>query len=234
MPRHYLCTMEKCSNIKVRQLHDFRSLSKKSLNRLVHTSESLFVPKGTVIFEENQPLNKVYCIKEGACKFSTFDNLGREHITRFLGKGDIMGKRSLVSNRCAKVSATALVDSVLCCLDKKEIQKNLKTNPDFCNDLLSAFVDDVDTHDSTRTIYCAHKSIKQRLAKLILYLAEKFGQEPNGKLLIRIKREDMASVLGTSQEYVINLLTHFKNKGFLKITRSEIILDSKKGLKNLI
>ncbi|MEM7485267.1 MAG: Crp/Fnr family transcriptional regulator [Bacteroidota bacterium] len=226
--------MERCTIIKAQQLRNFESLSKMALDRVLETSESLFVSKGAIIFKENQLLNKLYCIKEGACKFSTFDNLGREHILRFLGKGDIMGKRSIISNKGANVTATALTETVLCCFDKSEIQYNLKTNTDFCNDLLHAFIEDANAVDKTRTIYCANKGIKQRLAQLLLYLAEKFGQDPSGKLMIRLKREDMASVLGTSQEYIINLLTHFKNKGFLQVNRSEIVLNSKEELRELI
>ncbi|MEX0316140.1 MAG: Crp/Fnr family transcriptional regulator [Allomuricauda sp.] len=226
--------MGKCTEIQAYQLRNFRSLSKKALDKIVNSSESLFLPKGSVVFEENQTLNKLYCIKEGACKFSTLDNLGREHILRFLGEGEIMGKRSILSNKGAKVSATTLTDTTLCCLDKNEILQNLKNNPDFCNDLFHAFAEDISINEHIRIIFCTHNGIKQRLASLLLYLADKFGQAPDGKLCVRLKREDMAAVLGTSQEYVVNLLAYLKSKELIKIKRSEIFITSKKGLSELI
>ncbi|WP_136467597.1 Crp/Fnr family transcriptional regulator [Flagellimonas onchidii] len=226
--------MGKCTEIQAHQLRNFKSLSKKALDKVVKTSEQLFLPKGSIVFEENQHLNRLYCIKEGACKFSTLDNLGQEHILRFLGEGEVMGKRSLVSNKGAKVSATTLTDTVLCSFDKNEILQNLKTNADFCNDLLNAFVEDISINEHTRIIFCTHNGIKKRLASLLLYLADKFGQEPNGKLFIRLKREDMAAVLGTSQEYVVNLLTYFKRKKLIKIERSEVFIVSKRGLNEMI
>lgn len=226
--------MEKCSQIRAKQLRDFKSLDNKALEKILASSESITLPKGSVVFTENQHLNKLYCIKEGACKFSTVDNAGQEHILRFLGQGDIMGKRAILSNRGAKVSATTLTETKLCCIDKDGILENLKSNTEFCNDLLNALIEDINTNEHTRIIFCSHKGIKQRLASLLLYLAEKYGQDETGKILLKIKREDMASVLGTSQEYIINLLAKFKDKDLLTVKRREIILLSKERLQELI
>ena len=76
--------------------------------------------------------------------------------------------------------------------------------------LLDALIEDANINDHTRIIFCVHKGIKQRLAQLLLYLLEKYGMDTDGKLLLRLKREDMAAVLGTSQEYIINLIKTFK------------------------
>lgn len=225
--------MENCTEIKARQLRHFETLDKKAMVQLLASTEMVSLPKGTLVFEENQQLNKLYCIKQGACKFSTVDKGGQEHILRFLGEGDIMGKRSIISNEGAKVSATTLTDTVLCCVDKINILQCLKSNSAFCDDLLHAFIEDVNINEHTRVIFCVHKGIKQRLASLLLYLAEKFGQSEKGKLLIKLKRGDMASVLGTSAEYVINLLNSFKIKGYIRIVKREIFITSKSGLEKI-
>nr|WP_299383118.1 Crp/Fnr family transcriptional regulator [Allomuricauda sp.] len=226
--------MVKHADICVDELCNLKSLSAKALERVIRTSESVFLPKGTTVFEENQQLNKLYCIKEGACKFSTMDTSGREHILRFLGKGEIMGKRSLISNKGAKVTATTLTDTELYCLDKNEISDNLRVNTNFCNDLLNAMVQDINLNQNARIAFSPHKGIRERLINLLIYLAEKFGLEANGKLVMRLRREDMASVLGTSPEYIINLLTQFKQKKILTISKGEIVLGDMEKLKTLI
>lgn len=232
---NYLCDdMEKCNHIKAEQLNNFKTLDAKAFQKTIAGSESLFFPKDTIVFEENQQLNKLYCIKKGACKFSTLDKTGQEHILRFLGEGDIMGKRSIISNEGAKVSATALTDTIVCSIDKSDILENIKVNTTFCNDLLNALVEDVNINEHTRIIFCVHKGMKQRLASLLIYLSEKFGQDDKGKLLIQIKREDMAAVLGTSQEYIINLLARFKALGLLGVQGRNLILSSKDELAKLI
>ncbi len=228
-----LNTMTKCTELKVRQLKDFRSLDKASRTQMLKGSEAISIPKGAIIFEENQQLKKLYCIRKGACKFSTINHGGQEQILRFLGEGEVMGKRSLITNNGAKVSATALTNTLLCCIDKNEVVKNLKTNTVFCNDLMKAFVDDMNTNEYTRSIFYSCKSIKSRLASLLLYLGEKFGVNSEGKLLLRIRREDMAAVLGTSSEYIINLLKYFRTKKLIKIVKREIYIISKSELKKI-
>ena len=229
----YLCGMGKCAEIRSKQLKNFEALSVKAKTKLALHSESIKLPKGSIIFQEDQPLRKLYCIQKGACKFSKVDNDGQEHILRFLGKGEVMGKRAILTNNGAKVSAIALTDTELCCLDKRDIIENLNNNPRFCQDFLDALVEDANINDHTRIIFCVHKGIKQRLAQLLLYLFEKYGVDESGKLLLRLKREDMAAVLGTSQEYVINLLRSFKNFGLIDTLKSEIYILSKEGLKGI-
>lgn len=230
---YYLCGMEKYSTIKAKQLHDFKTLSETARLKIIAGTESRFFPKGSIVFKQEQKLNKLYCIKEGACKFSTLDKTGQEHILRFLGEGDIMGKRSIISDSGAKVSATALTDTMVCCVDKSDILENIATNSDFCNDLLSALIEDLNINEHTHVIFSVQHKIKRRLASLLLYLAAKFGQDKDGKLTIKVKREDMAAVLGTSPEYVINLLNSFKAKGYIKISKREVYILTSQGLQEI-
>lgn len=225
--------MGNCSEIQSKQLKNFEALSIEAREKLAQHSESIQLPKGSIIFEEEQPLSKLYCIQKGACKFSKIDTTGQEHILRFLGQGEVMGKRSILTNNGAKVSAVALTDTELCCLDKDDIVENLNNNPRFCQDFLDALVEDANINDHTRIIFCVHKGIKQRLAQLLLYLLDKYGMDEDGKLLLRLKREDMAAVLGTSQEYIINLLKSFKNFGLINTVKSEIYVLSKEGLEKI-
>ncbi|MEM9077081.1 MAG: Crp/Fnr family transcriptional regulator [Bacteroidota bacterium] len=222
--------MVKQVEIRNRQLKDFESLSSIARERLLSTSESIKLPKGSLIFEESQPLNKLFCIKKGACKFSKVDNSGQEHILRFLGEGEVMGKRSVVTNLGARVSAVALTETELCCLDKTEIQKNLEENPKFCQDFLDSLIEDADINETTRMLFYSHKGFKSRLAMLLLYLLKKFGTNSEGKLNIKIKRDDMATVLGTSPEYIINLLKNFKRLKLIDVKKRELYILSKSGL----
>ena len=82
--------MVNCTKIRNKQLKDFDSLSTKAKERLLLTSESVKLPKGSLIFEERQLLNKLFCIKKGACKFTKTDTSGQEHILRFLGEGEVI------------------------------------------------------------------------------------------------------------------------------------------------
>jgi len=227
----YLCSMEKCETIKAPQLDDFSALDGKMLNQLKKSSTSIFVAKGKTLFKENQLLNQLYCIKTGACKFTRVDSTGREHILRFLGEGELLGKRSIISNSGAKVSAKTLTDCTFCAIDKTVILKCLNENRLFCKQLLFALTEDLNQSEHERILFGTGKGIKQRLASLLLYLNDSFGKNDEGELTIQLKREDMAAVLGTSQEYIINLLREFKDLGVIGMNKRKIKIISKKGMK---
>lgn len=225
--------MGNCVEIQSEQLRDFSSLPEKAREALFRATEPLSLPKGAVLFEEDDHLNHLFCIKKGACKFSRLDNMGQEHILRFLGTGELMGKRSILTDKGAKVRATALMNTELCCIAKNSITQNLKENTEFSKDYTNALAEDVNINEHTRVIFCVHKGIKQRLAQLLLYILDKFGVDSDKRLLLRLKREDMAAVLGTSPEYVINLLKRFKNLGLIAIVKSELYILSKAGLEDM-
>jgi CRP-like cAMP-binding protein len=201
---------------------------------LVNASVPKFVRKGEVIFLEEEYLQRLFCIHEGACKFSKVDEKGREHITRLLGKGELMGRRSLISKKGAMVTATAISDTMLCSVDKKPVLECLKKNPNFCIDVLRGFVKDTEEDIKKKDLFENHQIIKKRLAGLLIYLLEKFGISEKGCLDIFLKREDMANLLGTSSEYVITLLTKFKVDGLIALNRREITILDLKGLHKIL
>ncbi len=225
--------MGTCMEIKASKLKDFQSMPTDIQRQLLETSEFISLPKGTTVFEENQNLDKLYCIKKGACKFSKTDKVGNEHVLRYLGEGEIMGKRSLFSNGGAKVTATTLTHTELCCLDKGILFQQIFKSPEFCQDLYKAMAEDINVNEQNQVIFGAGKTIKERLINLLLFLAFKFGITEDGKLKVRIKREDMASTLGTSQEYIINLLKKFKNLQLINIIKGEIYILSTERLENI-
>jgi CRP-like cAMP-binding protein len=217
-----------------KQFNFFKSLTKSELTLIENTTSSIEIIKGDIVFLEKELLQKLYCIKEGACKFSLIDDNGKEHITKLLGKGDLMGRRSVITNKGALVTATAIKDTTLCLLDKTMIMNSLKNNNDFCQDILMGFISDMEDETEKIAYFQNHATIKIRLAGLLLYLNDKFGLEKEGWISVPLKRQDMASILKTTSEYVISLLSWFKEQKLISFKREKIKIISEKELRNFI
>ena len=70
--------------------------------------------------------------------------------------------------------------------------------------------------DSNRYIRdVAQKSVRQRLAEILLLMAEDFGLENDGTLKLNITREDLSNFVGTATETVIRLLSDYKTAGLV-------------------
>lgn len=191
------------------------------------------VPKGHPIFEESEELDGLYVIHTGACKFFTLGHDDQEHIYRLLGTGEMMGKRSVITDQGAMVAATALTDTQLCFLPKKALQELLSQDVAFSNRFTALLVEDMNQDERLKPLFCAHRPIKARLAQLLLFIADKYGTDRDGKLDLPIKREDMAALLGTSPEYIIHLLSRFKSFGSIALSKRNIYILSKTKLQEV-
>lgn len=224
--------MEKCKICNATSLDYTKQLSKKEFKALDDTSSLVHLAKGETVFLEEEKLQNLFCIQKGICKFSKLDEKGKEHISRLLGEGEIMGKRSVISNSGAFVSAKAITNTVICKVDKKPFLKSLNENSGFCFDVLKGFITDSKENEKALRFLNNQKSIASKLAGLLCYLVDKFGQEKDGSLVAKLKREDMASIVGTSSEYVITQLQNFKKLNYLEIDKRNIIIHSTERLRS--
>lgn len=217
-----------------KQLNFLNSLTDLEKKNVQDTSHLIKIKKGEVIFFEKDRLKQLYTICEGAFKFTFIDDDGKEHITKIVGKGDIIGRRSTITNKGALFTATAIADSILYTFDKKVILNSLENNNSFCQDVLKGFIMDAEDEAEKMSYFQNNRQIKIRLAGLLLYLSKKFGTEEKGWLNIALKRKDIANILGTTSEYIISLLSTFKKDNYLSIKKSKIKINSTKHLLALL
>src|SRR5690606_21575375 len=97
---------------------------------------TLYYKKGDVIFNENEMLNGVYCVREGICKMSKLSANGKDHTVKLMGKGNLIGQRSIISGERTHLSAVAVNDIELCFIPKDQILNSIKSNQEFSFDVL--------------------------------------------------------------------------------------------------
>lgn len=215
--------MGKCEQCIVRQLNSLKSLTKSELLRISTCKTSRIVKKGETIFEEGEHLNGVFCISDGICKVSKMSSNGRDQIIHLITKGDIIGERSLVSDEVSNLKATAINDMEVCFIPKEEIMRDLQENPDFSLNVLKDLASSLKSADNV-IVDMAQKTVKQRLAEMLINLEDKFGHDVNDVLNIHLSREDIANIIGTATESAIRLLSEFKKQGVIDLKGKNITL----------
>jgi CRP-like cAMP-binding protein len=221
--------MGKCEQCIVRQLNSLKSLSKDELIRISACKTTKTIKKGETIFDEGDHLNGVFCISDGVCKVSKMSSNGREQIIHLVNKGDILGERSLISDEVANLKATAINDMEVCFIPKEEILNDLQKNPEFTLNVLKDMASSLKEADNY-LVDMAQKTVKQRLAEMLIKLDEKFGKDADGSLDIALSREDIANIIGTATESAIRLLSEFKKKGIILLKGKSITLINMKEL----
>ena len=73
----------------------------------------------------------------------------------------------------------------------------------------------------------------ERLAEILLLIADDFGIEQDGSLKLNITREDLSNFVGTATETVIRLLSDYKNDGLIEVKGRKIKLLNIEKLKTI-
>ncbi|MCF7561337.1 Crp/Fnr family transcriptional regulator [Sabulilitoribacter multivorans] len=224
--------MSKCEQCIIKQFNSLKSLTKDELIRISGCKTTMIIKKGTVIFDEGETINGVYCVKDGICKLSKLSENGKDQIVRIVVKGDLLGQRSLVTDESSNLQATALNDMEVCFIPKSEIMNDLQNNSKFSFDVLKDMAHDLKEADDI-IVNMAQKSVRQRLAETLVYINDSFGVNPDGTLSVLLSREDFANIVGTATESAIRILSQFKKEKLISTKGKHIKIESLTGLKQV-
>ncbi len=224
---------EHCEHCIVRQINALQAMNKRELKEVSNAKVTKLVKKGETIFKEGERLNGVFCIRSGATKLSKLSESGTDQIIKIAGKGEVIGKRSIITEEPIHIEATALNDMEVCFIPKNKILEPLKKNDKFNLKVLKRLTADLKEAE-TIIMDRSQKSTHQRLAEILIYLKEKHGEDQEGYLKLVLSREELASLVGTVKETCIRSLSDMKKRGLIKIVKKDIAIVSQEGLKQII
>ncbi|NRB59372.1 MAG: Crp/Fnr family transcriptional regulator [Winogradskyella sp.] len=221
--------MGKCESCIIKEFNALKSLSTDELRRVSACKTGKLYKKGQPVFEEGDTINGVYCVKDGVCKLTKLSENGKDQVVKLVVKGGLLGKRSLVTEQKSNLSATALTDMEMCFIPKSEIMSDLQKNPKFTMDVLRGMAQDLKESDNT-IVNMAQKSVKRRMAEILMYVHDSFGTDEDDFLNIILSREDYANIVGTATESAIRILSQFKKEGLISTKGKQIKIDNYKKL----
>ena len=100
----------------------------------------------------------------------------------------------------------------------------LNSNPEMSMGMMRLLSQDLEQSDSKR-VDMATKTVRERLAEVLLLLRETYGTLQDGSTLdVSFSREDLAGMVGTATEVVIRQLTKFREEGLLETKGRQIKL----------
>lgn len=225
--------MGKCEQCIVREFSAIKALNKDELLRIADCKTSYSIKKGETVFNEGDALNGIYCIKDGVCKLSKLSDNGKDQIVKLVKKGELLGQRSLISEESTNLSAIAIEDMQVCFIPKQEILQFFNENNQFSLNMMKSVCGDLKDADDNM-VNLAQKTVKQRLAEVLIKLETDFGKHEDGTLKIQLSREEIAGMIGTATESCIRLLSEFNKVGWISLQGKKITITNKKELQRII
>lgn len=207
----------------------FAHLTKAEAARLEVEKGCNHHKRGTILYQEGNRISGFYCINSGIVKLYKTGAGGKEQIIMFAKRGDVIGYRSILSNEMACTSAKIIEDSTLCYIPGDFLIMLVKTNNNFAMELMQLACKELkESNDFITDI--AQKSVRERLAEILVYLKEDFDLENDGVLHISLTREELANMVGTAAESVIRLLSEFKADKLIELDGRKIKIINLPGL----
>lgn len=195
------------------------------LEEMQEHKTSTFFKKGQTLFLEGNPSFGLYCVGQGAVKVSKVGGEGKESIVRIASGGETVGHRSIFANGPYQATATSLLESHICFIDKGHVLKMAAENPKFASQMLKVMAKSLGISES-RLADFSQKNVRERVAGLLLFLNDCYGIETDEGPLIDIKltREEMGALAGTATETLIRYISELKDEKIVEQMGKKLVI----------
>ena len=206
-------------------------LQQEDYEKFAAARKNLSFHKGDVIFDDGEFPKGVYFIIKGTAKLSKSGAYGKDQILRFIKDNDMIGYRSLLCGEPFQAKAEAMTDMEATFVPSDVFTHLLEIDSKLSYAMLQKISYELGESSNTVT-FLAQKTVRERLAEVLLLLEQKLGTDPEGFIKISLTREEIANLLGTATESAIRLISEFKSDKLIEVDgRNFKILNREKLIK---
>lgn len=191
--------------------------------------------KDDFIFREGDPAEYFHIVKEGTVKCVKSSPQGKECTLKMLMPGDLFCCDATVFDDACHPGSAKPMGNVSVLRIKKDVYYDiLRRNPDAAIAVIKYLGNRLNEAQEKAKILALDRA-DQRLAALLVDMARRSGiEEPQGiRLAVRLTREDMANMVGTTTETVIRIMSRFKRNQLVSGTANRLFVRNVDRLKTL-
>jgi CRP/FNR family transcriptional regulator len=203
---------EGCSIYNVALLQQL--IDRSALDDALRPIDDLALVRGDVVYQERDSEDAIYTIRRGLVKAVQYLPDGAQRIVRLYNQGNALGVERLL-NLPYEHTLIATGPVNLCRIPLNVIRDLNKQTPQLYEELIEHWHSHVRQADTWITQFSTG-SVRARVARFILYLAELEGEVPEDNVEL-LHGEEMAAVLGVTPESVSRVMAELKRNGTLAL-----------------
>ena len=183
------------------------------------------------IFAEGVMATFLPIVLTGQVKLVRYPEAGREVILGVFSPGEIFAIPPALDGKQFPATAVSIKESQLLMVPRDEFLGLMQTSPEFSTAIMNRMCGLLRARAETVQIL-ATPSAEHRVAGVILQLAS----DANGDKVTRIthRRQDIAEMAGLTLETTIRSIRKLADRGYLRIVRGKIVLDTTDYLKKFV
>jgi CRP-like cAMP-binding protein len=166
------------------------------------------------IFGQGTPAYTLFYMQEGGVRLTTRAKNRQPAVTAILGVGDFFGELCLAGFPLRMSTAVALMSSSIRVIEKASMIRMLKRKNKTSNSFVSYLLTSVSRYQD-HVSELLTSSAEQRLARVLLRLAQLDRRGPPLAVLPRLSNQVLAEMVGTTRSRVNVFMNRFREKGFI-------------------
>jgi CRP-like cAMP-binding protein len=209
----------------------FKNLSDEDFDELSSYLTTATFKKKDRIFSEGGNPDWFYIVSTGKVKITKLSHEGKEIILEIISPNDIFGGVAVLRNFAYPANAVAMEETEVLKISRKNLMRIVDRFPNLMYLIALQLGDRMkNSHDSLKNI--ALERVEARIAALLLKLSNKIGVETDEGLLIdmRLTKQDVADMVGTTVETSIRTFSKFKKHGLVTDADGKILIKNREEL----
>ncbi|HEX3939347.1 MAG TPA: Crp/Fnr family transcriptional regulator [Xanthobacteraceae bacterium] len=172
------------------------------------------IKAGTAVYRQGEPAPSLFYLRQGRIRINVVSPEGKEAIMAILGDDAIFGETCLLGEATRAARATCLTDCVIVRIEKPSAMAALASSFGFAEFLLVRSLRRV-ARLRGQLISQLFDSSEQRLARILLTLAN-YGRGGWQETTIdKVDQEDLAQMVGTTRARISGFMNKFRRLGYI-------------------
>ncbi|STD02419.1 CRP-like cAMP-activated global transcriptional regulator GlxR [Corynebacterium renale] len=206
----------------------FQGVDPEAVRNLIEDMQTVRYPRGTTIFDEGEPGDRLFIITQGKVKLARHSNDGRENLLTVMGPSDMFGELSIFDPGPRTSSAVCVTEVHAATMDSQMLRDWVTAHPEIAQQLLRVLARRL-RRTNASLADLIFTDVPGRVAKTLLQLANRFGSQEGAALRVNhdLTQEEIAQLVGASRETVNKALATFAQRGWIRLEgKSVLIIDT--------
>jgi CRP-like cAMP-binding protein len=208
-----------------------RELQPDAIEEITESATRLRRHRGEPLFRQGAEAHFFYVLEQGRVKLTQLTADGELVLLRLVVPGEAFGGVAALGQRTYPVSAEAAEDCVAWSWNGRTMDRLLRRHPQLAMNFIAFLAERL--HDmQARYEELATEQVEQRLARTLLRLVQRTGRRVEGGVLVdvRLSRQELAEMTGTSLFTVSRILNRWQEAGVIQLRRQRILVRHPHGL----
>ena len=199
----------------LRKVPFLKGLSTSDLQKISRRFSETQFKKGEYLCWEGDPTDSLWVIKQGKVKITKGSSSGKEIVLDIVSSGELCGGSAVYSD-VYPASALAVENVTAYALSKRDFFALLGAYRNLAAQFIMYLGGKLmKAHEMMMSLVASN--VEKRIAALLVGLCEKHGSQTSQgiRINLRLTRQDIADIVGTTVETAIRVMSKFAKNGIL-------------------